>query len=55
MKKGKVIIIGGNKRSGKTTLTMKLHDKYNFNLINTSRKDNREKVLNDLMKEIVGD
>ena len=34
MKKGKVIIIGGNKRAGKTTLTMKLHNKYNFNYYN---------------------
>ena len=34
MKKGKVIIIGGNKRAGKTTLTMLLHNKYNFNYYN---------------------
>ncbi len=34
MNKGKVIIIGGNKRAGKTTLTMKLHKEYNFNYYN---------------------
>ncbi len=34
MKKGKVIIIGGNKRAGKTTLTMLLHNKYNYNYYN---------------------
>ena len=34
MKKGKVIIIGGNKRVGKTSLTMILHNKYNFNYYN---------------------
>ena len=34
MKNGKVVIIAGNKRAGKTTLTMKLHQKYNFNYYN---------------------
>lgn len=34
MKTGKVVIIAGNKRAGKTTLTMKLHQKYNFNYYN---------------------
>ena len=34
MKKGKVVIIAGNKRAGKTTLTMMLHDKYNHNYYN---------------------
>ena len=34
MIKGKVIIIAGNKRAGKTTLTMMLHDKYNYNYYN---------------------
>lgn len=34
MKQGKVVIIAGNKRSGKTTLSMKLHQKYNFNYYN---------------------
>lgn len=34
MKCGKVIVIGGNKRVGKTTLAMLLHDKYNFNYYN---------------------
>ncbi len=31
---GKVIIIGGNKRAGKTTLSNLLHNKYNFNQYN---------------------
>lgn len=31
---GKVIIIGGNKRAGKTTLSNLLHKKYNFNQYN---------------------
>lgn len=30
MIKGKVIIVVGNKRAGKTTLTTMLHDKYNY-------------------------
>lgn len=30
MKKGKVVIVAGNKRAGKTTLALKLHDKYNY-------------------------
>ena len=30
----KVVILGGNKRAGKTTLTMKLHNEYNFNYYN---------------------
>ncbi len=30
----KVIIIGGNKRAGKTTLTMKLHNEHNYNYFN---------------------
>ena len=34
MNKGKVVIIAGNKRAGKTTLTMMLHDKYNYNYYN---------------------
>lgn len=34
MKKGKVIIIAGNKRAGKTTLAMKLHNEYNYNYYN---------------------
>lgn len=34
MEKGKVVIIGGNKRAGKTTLALKLHNEYNFNYIN---------------------
>jgi len=34
MNKGKVVIIAGNKRAGKTTLTNLLHDKYNFNYYN---------------------
>ena len=49
----KVIILGGNKRAGKTILTIKLHNEYNFNLINTSREDNRDKVLNELVDKIV--
>lgn len=31
---GKVILIGGNKRAGKTTLSNLLHNKYNFNQYN---------------------
>ncbi|MDE6292543.1 MAG: hypothetical protein K2L98_02555 [Bacilli bacterium] len=34
MKSGKVIIIGGNKRAGKTTLSLKLHKNYQFNYYN---------------------
>ncbi len=34
MTKGKVIIVAGNKRAGKTTLTIMLHDKYNYNYNN---------------------
>ena len=34
MSKGKVVIICGNKRAGKTTVAMKLHKKYNFNYFN---------------------
>ena len=34
MKKGKIVIIAGNKRAGKTTLTMMLHNKYNYNYYN---------------------
>lgn len=34
MEKGKVIIVAGNKRSGKTTLAMKLHKEYNYNYYN---------------------
>ena len=34
MDKGKVIIIGGNKRAVKTTLAMMLHNKYNYNYYN---------------------
>ena len=34
MKSGKVIIIGGNKRAGKTTLSLKLHENHHFNYYN---------------------
>lgn len=34
MEKGKVVIIGGNKRVGKTTISMELHKKFNFNYYN---------------------
>lgn len=34
MKTGKVIIIGGNKRAGKTTLSLNLHKNYQFNYYN---------------------
>lgn len=34
MAEGKVVIIAGNKRAGKTTLTMMLHEKYNYNYYN---------------------
>ncbi len=34
MKNGKVIIIAGNKRAGKTTLAMILHKEYNYNYYN---------------------
>lgn len=34
MLKGKVILIGGSKRAGKTTLTMLLHKKHRFNYLN---------------------
>lgn len=33
-KKGKVIVVCGNKRAGKTTLCVKLQKEYNFNYIN---------------------
>ncbi len=29
--KGKVVIIAGNKRAGKTTITQMLHNDYNYN------------------------
>jgi deoxyadenosine/deoxycytidine kinase len=57
MNKGKVIIIGGNKRAGKTTLTMKLHKEYNFNYYNFDMLlDSLEEsfqVLQDQSDEIV--
>lgn len=31
---GKVVIIGGNKRAGKTTLSLTLHKEYNYNYYN---------------------
>lgn len=34
MEKGQVVIIGGNKRAGKTTIAMELHKKFNFNYYN---------------------
>lgn len=34
MEKGKVVIIGGNKRAGKTTISMRLQKEYNFNYYN---------------------
>ena len=53
MKKGKVIIIGGNKRAGKTTLTMLLHNKYNFNYYNYDMLlDSLEESFKELQEAI---
>lgn len=49
MKKGKVVIISGNKRAGKTTLTIKLHKEYGFNFYNfDTLTDSLEEVHNNL-------
>lgn len=49
MKKGKIVIISGNKRAGKTTLTMKLHQKLGFNFYNfDSITDSLEEVHTNL-------
>jgi deoxyadenosine/deoxycytidine kinase len=49
MKKGKVVIISGNKRAGKTTLSIKLHKEYGFNFHNfDSLADSIESVHDNL-------
>lgn len=49
MKNGKVIIISGNKRTGKTTLAMKLHNEYNYNYYNFDMLlDTLEETFTDL-------
>lgn len=52
MKKGKVVIISGNKRAGKTTLTMKLHKDYGFNFYNF---DSLADSLEEVHKNLEGD
>lgn len=49
MKKGKVVIISGNKRAGKTTTTIKLHKEHGFNFYNfDSLADSIEEVHKNL-------
>ena len=49
MEKGKIIIIGGNKRAGKTTLSIKLHKELGFNYYNfDSITDAKEEVHTNL-------
>lgn len=49
MKKGKVVIISGNKRAGKTTLTIKLHKELGFNFYNfDTLTDSIEEVHSNL-------
>ena len=49
MEKGKIIIIGGNKRAGKTTLSIKLHKELGFNFYNfDSITDAMEEVHSNL-------
>ena len=49
MRTGKVVIISGNKRAGKTTLTIKLHKELGFNFYNfDSLADSMEAVHNNL-------
>ena len=46
---GKIIIIGGNKRSGKSTLARLLQKQYNFNYINfDTLLDSLESSFDDL-------
>lgn len=46
---GKVVIIGGNKRAGKTTLSLLLHKKYNYNYVNfDSLLDSLENTFSEL-------
>ena len=49
MEKGKVVIISGNKRAGKTTTTIKLHKEHGFNFYNfDSLADSIEEVHKNL-------
>ena len=49
MKKGNVVIISGNKRAEKTTLTIKLHKELGFNFYNfDTLTDSIEEVHSNL-------
>lgn len=47
-----VVIIGGNKRAGKTTLGLKLHNEYNYNYYNLDMLfDSLESAFDDLEED----